>query len=153
MNSAAVIEGVIVVPLRRHEDPRGWLIELFRDDELPPGFEPTMAYISMTKPGVARGPHEHRHQTDGFAFLSGRFELHLWENRPGQEARKLVLEVGETNPAVVFVPPGVVHAYRNVGESDAFVVNFPDRLYAGWGKKEEVDEIRHESDDNSPFKL
>ena len=50
------------------------------------------------------------------------------------------------------VPPGVVHAYRNVGSSDAFVLNFPDKLYAGWGKKEPVDEIRHEEID-SRFKL
>jgi dTDP-4-dehydrorhamnose 3,5-epimerase len=31
-------------------------------------------------------------------------------------------------------------------------LNFPDRLYAGWGKKEPVDEIRHE-DQESEFKL
>jgi len=153
VNSAAAIEGVIVIPLKRYEDSRGWLIELFRDDELPVGFEPTMAYISMTRPGVARGPHEHRDQTDGFAFLSGSFELHLWDNRAQVPSEKVVMAVGESNPVVVFVPPGVVHAYKNVGESDAFVVNFPDRLYAGWGKKEEVDEIRHESDENSPYKL
>ena len=24
------------------------------------------------------------------------------------------------------------------------VLNYPDKLYRGWGKKEEVDEIRHE---------
>ena len=44
------------------------------------------------------------------------------------------------------------HAYRNVGETDATVLNFPDRLYAGWGKKEPVDEIRHEEID-SEFQL
>lgn len=153
MNSAVAIEGVVVVPLKRHEDSRGWLIELFRDDELPPGFDPAMAYLSVTRPGIARGPHEHRDQTDGFAFLSGRFELHLWENRPGKPPEKSVLQVGEENPVVVYVPPGVVHAYRNIGDVDAFVVNFPDRLYAGRGKMEEVDEIRHESDADSPYKL
>lgn len=153
MSSDISIEGVIVVPLKRHEDARGWLIELFRDDELPSGFKPTMAYLSVTKPGIARGPHEHRDQTDGFAFLNGKFELHLWENRTGKPEQKLVLEVGEERPCVVYVPPGVVHAYRNVGEAEAFVVNFPNRLYAGWGKQEPVDEIRHEADASSPFKL
>jgi dTDP-4-dehydrorhamnose 3,5-epimerase len=33
------------------------------------------------------------------------------------------------------------------------VVNFPNRLFAGWGKKEPVDEVRHEDDPNSPFQL
>ena len=146
------IEGVIVRPLSRHTDSRGWLTELFRDDELPEGFRPAMGYLSTTRPGVARGPHEHREQADCFCFLSGAFRLTLWENRPGQSSFKEVLLVGEDNPLFVIIPPGVVHAYENVGETDAFVLNFPDRLYAGWGKSETVDEIRHEEID-SEFKL
>ncbi|HZT43859.1 MAG TPA: dTDP-4-dehydrorhamnose 3,5-epimerase family protein [Chthonomonadaceae bacterium] len=146
------IPGVIVKPLRRFTDARGWLTELFRDDELPEGFEPVMGYLSVTHPGVARGPHEHRDQSDGFVFLSGTFRVTLWENRPGRERVKEVLTVGEENPIFLVVPPGVVHAYQNVGGEDAFVLNFPDRLYAGWGKNEPVDEIRHE-DIDSEFKL
>ena len=60
--------------------------------------------------------------------------------------------MGAEKPCLVFVPPGVVHAYRNVGTEEAFVMNFPDKLYAGWGRKEPVDEIRHE-DFDSKFKL
>jgi dTDP-4-dehydrorhamnose 3,5-epimerase len=146
------IPGVIVKSLKRYTDSRGWLIELFRNDELPAGFEPTMGYLSLTHPGVARGPHEHREQADGFVFLSGTFEITLWENRPGKERVKQVLLAGAENPTFLVVPPGVVHAYRNVGAEDALVLNFPDRLYAGWGKQEPVDEIRHE-DNDSEFKL
>lgn len=147
-----MIPGVVIKELNRFTDERGWLMELFRDDELPEGFEPTMGYLSMTKPGVARGPHEHKDQTDGFVFLNGQYELYLWENRDGQPEKMEVHKVGEKNPCLVFVPPGVVHAYRNVGTEEAFVLNFPDKLYAGWGKKEPVDEIRHE-DFDSKFKL
>lgn len=147
------MEGVLIRTLSRFADARGWLSELFRADELPAGFEPAMGYVSYTKPGVARGPHEHVHQTDLFCFLDGRYELWLWENRPGRPAEKLVLEVGRENPTAVWVPPGVVHAYRNVGEEDAFVLNFPDKLYAGHGKKEPVDEIRHEDDSDSRFQF
>jgi dTDP-4-dehydrorhamnose 3,5-epimerase len=146
------IPGVIAYPLRRFEDRRGWLTEMFREDELPEGFHPTMGYISMTRPGIARGPHEHREQTDGFAFLSGTFEITLWENRPGRAPIRWTLRAGESNPIFLIVPPGVVHAYRNVGDADALVFNFPDRLYAGRGKAEPVDEIRHE-DTDSEFKL
>ena len=150
---ASSIPGVKIVPLSKYADSRGWLTELFRDDELPDGFEPSMGYMSVTHAGVARGPHEHADQTDCFAFLSGQFELVLWENRPGNPEMKASIMVGENNPVVAFVPPGVVHAYRNVGPTDAFVLNFPDRLYAGWGKKEPVEEIRHEGDPSSPFQL
>ena len=147
-----MIPGVVIRELNRFTDERGWLMELFRDDELPEGFEPTMAYLSMTKPGVARGPHEHVHQTDGFVFLNGQYELYLWENREGNPEKFETHKVGAENPCLVFVPPGVVHAYRNVGTEEAFVLNFPDKLYAGWDKKEPVDEIRHE-DFDSKFKL
>lgn len=151
-NFREVLPGTFLRHLRRYEDARGWLSELFREDELPEGFKPVMGYISVTKSGVQRGPHEHRKQTDGFAFLSGRFLLTLWENRAEREFCKVELEVGEENPVFVTIPPGVVHAYRNVGSDDAFVLNFPDKLYAGWGRSEEVDEIRHEDDPESPFK-
>ena len=147
-----MIPGVVIRELSRFTDERGWLMELFRDDELPEGFEPTMGYLSMTKPGVARGPHEHVRQTDSFAFLNGSYELYLWENREGRPEAMETHKVGAENPTLIFVPPGVVHAYRNVGTEEAFVLNFPDKLYAGWGKKEPVDEIRHE-DFDSKFKL
>jgi dTDP-4-dehydrorhamnose 3,5-epimerase len=147
------LEGVFVKPLRKYGDDRGWLTELYRDDEFPEGFEPTMGYLSVTKPGIERGPHEHVDQTDGFVFLNGTFELHLWENRPGKPERKEVHVLGENEMLFITIPPGVVHAYKNVSDKEAFVLNFPDRLYAGWAKKEAVDEIRHELDPNSRFKL
>lgn len=147
------LPGVVIKPLSRFSDPRGWLVELFRDDELPAGFEPVMGYVSMTHPGVVRGPHEHVHQSDGFVFLSGEFTLHLWENRPGHPPLQEAHVVGEANPCFVIVPPGVVHGYKNTGDTDALVLNFPDKLYAGWGKSEPVDEIRHEHDPNSAFKI
>ncbi|MHA1344662.1 MAG: dTDP-4-dehydrorhamnose 3,5-epimerase family protein, partial [Promethearchaeota archaeon] len=58
----------------------------------------------------------------------------------------------EDNPLQIIVPPGVVHAYRNVSKTTrGMVLNFPDRLYAGWGKKEKVDEIRHEDKEDEFF--
>ena len=111
-----------------------------------------MGYISVTHPGVSRGPHEHDQQTDLFAFVNGAYELRLWENRPGLEHRGVRLVVGLDNPTAVIVPPGVVHGYKNVGDSDAYVLNFPDKLYAGQNRSEPVDEIRHEEID-SPFSM
>ena len=147
------VKNVQVWPLKRHADDRGWLVELFRIDMLPEGFEPAMGYFSMTHPGIARGPHEHVDQTDGFIFFDGEYELHLWENRPDSEQNHEILKVGRDNPVFITFPPGVVHAYRNVGPTDAFVINVPNRLYAGKNRSEPVDEIRHEDNDSSRFKL
>lgn len=150
------IEGVIVRALKRFDDKRGWLIEMFRHDELDPVYHPVMSYVSLTHPGVARGPHEHVDQSDLFGFIGpSTFRLYLWDNRsdsPTYKA-KAVYDVGIDNPAMVVIPPGVVHAYRNVGEVDGIVYNAPNQLYSGEGKKHPVDEIRHEDDPDSEFRL
>ena len=149
------IEGCTLTPLHTYKDDRGWLGEFFRKDELPAPLFPAMGYLSLTHSGVTRGPHEHVHQTDLFLFFSGRFRLFLWDHRSGSptRGRRWVIEVGEAAPMRVIIPPGVVHAYRNEGETDALVINCPNQLYAGEGKKEAVDEIRHEDLANSPFNM
>lgn len=150
------IHDVLVKDLVKFIDERGWLTELYREDELDPRFLPVMGYISMTQPAVARGPHEHADQADCFAFIGpSDFKLYLWDNRassPTYRTRQ-ILYAGEDAPRVVIIPPGVVHAYRNVGGKPGMVVNLPNRLYAGKGKREPVDEIRHEHDPKSIFQL
>jgi dTDP-4-dehydrorhamnose 3,5-epimerase len=149
-----MIEGVIIKELKKYEDSRGWLAEIWRDDES--DFRPKMGYTSVTKPGVVRGPHEHLEQSDGFIFLGpGNFELYLWDRRQGSATRgEHFKEIfGEQKPAMVIVPPGVVHGYKNVSDRDAWCVNLPDRLYRGEGKKTEVDEIRWEEKPDSPYKI
>jgi dTDP-4-dehydrorhamnose 3,5-epimerase len=147
------IDGVKILPLKKYEDPRGWLAESFRQDEL--DFAPVMSYVSWTRQGTTRGPHEHRYQTDYFVFAWGAFRLTLWDNRPWSptHGKKMEIEAGGDQPAGTLIPPGVVHAYTCLSKEGGCVVNLPDRLYAGIGKKEPVDEIRHEADPKSPFKV
>jgi len=156
MSIESKIKGVKIIPLKKFEDERGWLTEIWRRDEIEAKETPVMTYISMTKPGVARGPHEHVAQTDLFGFIGPSiFRMYLWDNRESSETygEKMEFDVGEGEPTVVIVPEGVVHAYKNVGDKDGLVVNCPNQLYAGEGKKEEVDEIRHEADPDSKFKI
>ncbi len=62
-----VLEGIIIKQLDVFEDQRGWLVEIFREDDM--AFRPVMSYVSMTEPGIVRGPHEHHEQTDFFCFF------------------------------------------------------------------------------------
>lgn len=150
------IEGVIIRSLKTHSDERGWLMELFRSDEMDRAVLPVMGYISVTKPGVARGPHEHKEQTDLFCFVGpGEFEIRLWDNRliSASYQRFMSLNAGQAKPTAVVVPPGVIHGYRNIGEAEAMVINLPNQLYQGELRQADVDEIRYESDENSAFSM
>lgn len=156
MFSEGSIKDVIIKPLKKHKDDRGWLVELFREDEVDPEIMPVMSYISETLPGVARGPHEHVDQTDYFAFIGpSTFKLYLWDDRKNSPTykNKMAFTAGVDEPMVVVIPPGIVHAYKNVGQDNGIVFNAPNRLFAGRHRKEQVDEIRHEDDPGSPFQL
>ena len=148
------IEGVVVSPLKKFVDERGWLAELFRHDEIPEAFHPAMAYISVTLPGVMRGPHEHVDQADLFAWVGpGDFKLSLWDNRSESPTylNRMELFLGVNNPGSVLIPKGVVHGYRCISAEPGWVINCPNRLFAGEGKGEPIDEIRHEADPENPF--
>jgi dTDP-4-dehydrorhamnose 3,5-epimerase len=151
------INDVLVRPISKFVDERGWLAELFRHDELAEEFYPTMSYISVTEPGVQRGPHEHVDQADLFCFIGGgNFELRMWDNRAESSTFRYVMTlfVGADNPTIVIVPKGVVHAYKNVSKTEkGVVINCPNRLFMGSGKKEPIDEIRHEDDPETIFRF
>jgi len=151
-----VIDGVVLKDLKRFSDDRGWLMELFRSDELEAEYFPAMTYISLTRPGVARGPHEHMDQADYFCFAGpSDFKIYLWDNRedsPTYRTRQVFI-AGAGAPKALIVPKKVVHAYKNVGDVDGLVINCPNRLFKGEGKKEPVDEVRYENDAGSPYRL
>ncbi len=150
-----MINGVIIKKLNKNIDERGWLMEIFREDD--DDYQPVMSYISVTKSGVVRGPHEHVYQSDCFIFPGpGTFELYLWDRREDSSTKEqsLTIELGENNPTMVIVPPGVVHGYKCISKESAMCINLPDKLYKGKNKQDaEIDEIRWEQDPKSPYKI
>ena len=149
-----IIGGVVVRELVQHSDLRGWLAELFRRDELDASHHPQMAYLSVTGAGAVRGPHEHVDQTDLFCFIGpSRFNVYLWDNRKGSSTyrNRMVITAGDGEPKSILVPAGIVHAYKNVGSVEGTILNFPNRLYGGRGRKDPVDEVRHEDDPQTVF--
>lgn len=162
---AGTIADVVWKPLNFYRDSRGWLTELFRNDDVPAEYRPVMAYVSMTDPGVARGPHEHVEQADYFCFIGpGVFRVYLWDARKESPTfgHREVKDVGDAAPFALIVPPGVVHAYKNVSAVSGIVFNAANTLYAGEGRKgwrgpkgspDYVDEIRHEQVEGTTYVL
>jgi len=148
------IAGVVIEELKKNVDERGWLVELFRQDEIDEEIYPVMSYISQTLPGQRRGPHVHQEQTDYFCFVGyGNFRLFLWDNRKASPTywNKMVLTIKEGDLKKVIIPPGVVHGYENIGKKPGLLINFPNRLFKGRGRKRPPDEIRYEERPRHPF--
>jgi dTDP-4-dehydrorhamnose 3,5-epimerase len=125
-----VIEGVRLRELESHADERGSLTEVLRSD-WPEYARFGQAILTVNNPGVIRGWHWHKHQTDVIVVVRGRVLLPLYDGRPNSSTRgQLEERVSDDGQRfALFVPPGVYHGYRTLGSAPATILNFPDRTY------------------------
>ena len=103
-----MIEGVELLPLRRHEDERGWFMELMRGSSMP---EPVrQSNLVFSRQGVIRGLHYHeRGQSDLFACLSGMVRVVVLDRDSGEA---FAVDIGDDNPVTVFIPGRLAHGYE-----------------------------------------
>lgn len=137
-------------PLDRtfHYDPRGFLIEtLRRDDVQVEGSKFAMSYTSATSPHEFRDRdrwHAHRNQSDRFVVILGEMMLALYDSRPASPTSgrlEVIRMLGATfgrlqrphkedvTSAMVPIPPGVYHCIGNLSDHPFVLTNFPTRLY------------------------
>jgi dTDP-4-dehydrorhamnose 3,5-epimerase len=119
-----MIDGVVIVPLRRISDERGTVFHMMRRDD--PHFrEFGEIYFSSIYPGVVKGWHLHERMTLNYACIVGEIKLALYDERPSSPTRGEIQEVylGERRYVRVTVPPGVWNGFMNVGTREAIVAN------------------------------
>jgi dTDP-4-dehydrorhamnose 3,5-epimerase len=125
-----MIDGVAVKKLRVIPDDRGRLMEILRsDDELFSRFG--QVYMTTAYPGVVKGWHYHKVQTDHFAVVRGMLKLVLYDNRDGSPTKGEINEffLGEHNPVLVKIPPLVLHGFKCVSQQEAICINVPTEAY------------------------
>ena len=125
-----MIDGVMTKKLRVIPDERGRLMECLRnDDELFLKFG--QLYMTTTLPGVVKGWHLHDVQWDNIVCVKGMLKLALYDGREGSATKGQVDQffMGEHNPLLVRVPPGVWHGWKCVSPEEAFIVNAPTEVY------------------------
>ena len=125
-----MIDGVRVRTLTPHADDRGSLTELLRAD-WPEFVHFGQAIATVNLPGVIRAWHYHLKQADVIVVLSGRAVLPLYDGRAGSPTRGAVEEhiADGASPVALFVPPGVYHGYKTLGDVPALILNFPSAVY------------------------
>jgi dTDP-4-dehydrorhamnose 3,5-epimerase len=105
-----VIEGLLRIPLARHEDERGWFCELRRDSALPAPMAQTN--LSFSRAGVVRGLHYHeRGQDDLFVCLSGTARVVVLDL---QTEEAYVEDIGEDNPVALYIPGRHGHGFEAI---------------------------------------
>jgi dTDP-4-dehydrorhamnose 3,5-epimerase len=140
-----MINGVIVKPLQAIPDERGWLMEMLRaDDPFFQGFG--QCYLTAVYPGVVKGWHWHRLQTDHFVCVHGMTKVVLYDRREDSPTRGEVNEffMGDRNNILLVIPAGVLHGLKGLGTETARILNVPTHPY----NHAEPDECRVDPHDN-----
>jgi dTDP-4-dehydrorhamnose 3,5-epimerase len=103
-----VIDQIEVIPLRKFEDERGWLLELRRESRMP---KPTkQTNVSFSRKGVIRGLHYHeRGQDDLFVCLQGTARVVVLDRDSGQT---FTLDIGDDNPVALYIPGYLAHGFE-----------------------------------------
>jgi dTDP-4-dehydrorhamnose 3,5-epimerase len=88
-------------------------------------------YVTAVYPGVVKGWHYHRIQTDHFVCVAGMAKVVLYDGREGSSTHGEVNEffLGHLNPSLLKIPPGVMHGFKGISEEVTLIVNVPTELY------------------------
>ncbi len=140
-----MIDGVIVKKLKLIPDERGYLMEMLRSDD--PFFQKFgQVYLTVAYPGVVKGWHYHKVQTDHFVGVSGMTKVVLYDNRKDSKTYGEVNEffMGELNPMLLVIPPMVAHGMKGTGTKPGMIINCPTEVY----NYDDPDEHRIDPHDN-----
>lgn len=126
-----MIEGVKIKQLRPIPDDRGRLMELLRADDTGLFTKFGQVYITTTYPGIVKAWHYHKYQYDNFACVHGMLRVALYDARDNSPTKGEINEffIGEHNPLLIHIPPGVMHGWRCISQYEAIVVNIPTEVY------------------------
>jgi dTDP-4-dehydrorhamnose 3,5-epimerase len=109
---SAPLEGVLILPLQRHEDERGSLTEIFRES-WPTGISPVQWNAAWSDAGVLRGIRVHPLHVDYVVVLTGRVSVGLRDLRNGSpsEGVSSLLSLSGNDMKALSLPPGVAHGF------------------------------------------
>lgn len=140
-----MIDGVVVKKLKVIPDERGYLMEMMRaDDDFFQKFG--QIYLTVAYPGVVKGWHYHKKQTDHFVCVKGMIKVALYDGRKDSPTYEEVNEffLGEQNRILLVIPKLVLHGMKGVGTEPGLLINCPTEMY----DYKNPDEFRVDPHDN-----
>jgi dTDP-4-dehydrorhamnose 3,5-epimerase len=125
------IEGVVFRPTRPvpHED--GHLTEVARTNWAVLSAPIVQVHVTTTLPGRIRAWGLHQRSTDRLFVVSGLVTIVVFDGRIGSptEGRINTFTVSERSPGLLLVAPNLYHGWKNIGTTEASIINMPECLY------------------------
>lgn len=122
----AQIEKVQIIKRRLIADERGWFLKAITGTEENIPSHTGEVYLTMAKPGQAKGGHYHPEAVEWFTLIEGEAILKLEDMETHLKMEiPMSLEKAET----VYIPNGVAHIVVNLSERDFILLAYTDKLY------------------------
>lgn len=114
-------------PIPKHSDNRGFLIEFLREDEKILNFN-GQVYASTISPGDVRGNHYHAEKTEIFCVIKGKLKV-LVQQINSEKIDEYILDSDQDMLDRLLVPPNYAHAFINIGEEQAVLLAWGDKVH------------------------
>jgi dTDP-4-dehydrorhamnose 3,5-epimerase len=136
VNSAGVLKRLSIDGLQfraarpvPHED--GHVVEVARADWAVLGSPVVQVHTTTTLPGRVRAWGLHQHSADRLFVVSGLVRFAVFDGRAGSPSfgQMTDLLVSDLSPGLLVIPPNLYHGWKNIGETEATIINMPQNLY------------------------
>ena len=118
------IDKVRIIPRRLIADDRGWFLKAITGTEEDIPSHTGEVYLTMGKPGQAKGGHYHPEAVEWFTIIEGSAILKL-EDMETHERRDIEMPFEKAQT----VPNGVAHIVVNNSDKDFILLAYTDKLY------------------------
>ena len=120
------IDKVKIIPRRLIADDRGWFLKAITGTEEDIPSHTGEVYLTMGKPGQAKGGHYHPEAVEWFTIIEGSAILKL-EDMETHE--RMDIEMPFEKAQTVFIPNNVAHIIVNNSDKDFILLAYTDKLY------------------------
>ena len=120
------IDKVQIINRRLIADDRGWFLKAITGTEDGIPDHTGEVYLTMGKPGQAKGGHFHPEAIEWFTIIQGSAILKL-EDVDTHERRDIEMSLDKA--ITVFIPNNVAHVVVNNSDSDFILLAYTDKLY------------------------
>ena len=119
-------ERVAIIQRKLIADDRGWFLKAITGTEKDIPSHTGEVYLTMGKPGQAKGGHYHPEALEWFTIIEGSAVLKLEDIETHE---RLDIPMSLDKAITVFIPNNVAHIVVNDSDKDFILLAYTDKLY------------------------
>ena len=119
-------ERAIIIQRKLIADDRGWFLKAITGTEKNIPSHTGEVYLTMGKPGQAKGGHYHPEALEWFTIIEGSAILKLEDIETHE---RLDIPMSLDKAITVFIPNNVAHIVVNDSDKDFILLAYTDKLY------------------------